>query len=172
MWTACEEFKQTWKSVECTCLYGLAVHLQSAWTHQTCSLFVHRPCQIYPVQHSQFLLNWVKDSEISLYWVYGWGATADTVRQDSKGAPSDNFLEVLGWKDARGITNFSSRKLWAFIPTKPKRCGKSWHFKKIYNCLALARASLAEGLESINLIFSKSLTFRPPFPNKSLFWLL
>lgn len=86
-------------------------------------------------------------------------------------APLGNFSEVLGWRDTQGTVNFSSKIVWAFIPTKPG-CGKSWHSEKIYNCLALAHASLAEGLESINPIFSKSLTFRPPCPHKSLLWLL
>lgn len=80
----------------------LGVQLQWAWTHQIYSLFVHRPCQISPVQHNQFLLNWVKDSEISLYWVYGLGATPNTVRQASKWHPQNIFWS---WGEKRRTRN-------------------------------------------------------------------
>lgn len=97
MWTVCEGLTLTWESAECAAvpvyIPRLGVQLQWAWTHQICSLFVHRPCQISPVQHSQFLLNWVKDSEISLYWVYDSGAMANTVGQASKRHPQTIFFQ-------------------------------------------------------------------------------
>lgn len=153
-----------------------AVRLQSASPHQTCFLLVHEPCQISPVQHGQSLLNWVRDSEFSLHWVDRWGTAADTVKPASK---KGHFSEAPGWKDAWGITHFSPQKTaWAFIPPEHKqRVRRADTLTKMYKCLALTLVSLAKGLESINLIFSKSLTFRLPFPSKkpslaALSWLL
>ncbi len=97
----------------------LGVQLQWAWTHQICSLFVHRPCQISPVQHNQFLLNWVKDSEISLYWVYGSGAMPNTVRQASKRHPQTIF-RGLGVKRCTRNDQFQLKIAWEFIPAEPK----------------------------------------------------
>lgn len=71
-----------------------------------------------------------------------------------------------------------SKTAWAFIPPEHKqRVRRADTLTIMYNCLALTLVSLAKGLESINLIFSKSLTFRLPFPSKKPFlaalsWLL
>lgn len=70
---------------------SLQVQLQWASMHPICSIFVQRPCQTKPVQHNQFLLNWVQDSEIFLYWVYGSGARPNTVRQVYKRHPQTIF---------------------------------------------------------------------------------
>lgn len=175
MWRTLKAFIQTYKSEESTYIAGLVVQLQSAWMHQTCCLFVHRPCQISPVLHSYSPLNWVKDSEISLYWEYRSGDTADIVRGHSKGALSDNFWKVLRWKDSHGMTNFSSikKKLWAFIPTKPKQCGNSWHFEKIYTCWALGLCISGRGFGERQPGFTLNhLPLGYPSLKKSLLWLL
>lgn len=92
----------------------LCVQVQWAWVHQLCSHFVHRPCQISSVQHSQLLLNWVKDSEISFYWVYGSAVRPNIVRQANKWR-TRTFFRCPGVKDAQGMTNFSSEIVWEFF---------------------------------------------------------
>lgn len=90
-------------------------------------------------------------------------STRDNLKNSNPG-------QFCGGKKEWGVEYAKKWLVWEFIPVVCEigHVRNADGLRKIYNCLALARASLAEGLESINLIFSKSLTCRPSCPYKSL----
>lgn len=129
--------------------------LQSAWT----------------LRHAPFL--WTALCSISNFFQIGWKNLKflfkeymDQVSQQilwdktPKRTSWGDFSEVLGWNDAHGITNFSSRNCVSIYPDKAREGWKELTLRKIYNW-ALARVfqKVTRRFENINLV---SLTRLPP----------
>lgn len=130
--------------------------------------FVHRACQISPVQHSQFLLNWVQDSEMSLYWVYNSRCHGRYHETRLQSAPWENFLEVLGWKDAQGRTNFSLKNCVRIYSNKAEAVGLGGELTLWENLLAC----LWQRVWKASTWFSLNHLPSGHHASKSLFWLL